>query len=259
MSSEIPLTTLIVYLETAIGVIILLFAAYTAFTVRKGLVVPLYRSRALWLGVLAIILASFLIFFGRVYTPSTYLVGYHRVVGFVFYAGVALPTFVVLLVWIDRTNSTLIRLDYRRKDILGWKKARLLYYADIALFVTFFLIALGPAPGFGYYQMSFPHSAMSFIAANELDPWLIALAYGLSVLVVGSIRTHDLTHKNHAKWLGLSLASLVLALLVGGGSQPIAYFIAIFFAYFWYRMARSLVPVNKLDTSLSMEKGSSAA
>ncbi len=252
MSSEIPLTTLIEDVETVIGVIIYLFAAYTAFTVRRGLVVPLYRSRALWLGVLAILWASFLLFFGRIYVFGIDLQSPH-VAGFVYYAGVALPTLVVLLVWIDRTNSTLIRLDYRRKDILGWNRARLLYYADIALFIAIFIIALGPAPGQGYYRMSFPHSVMSFIAAYGYLTFWIALAYGLCVLVVGSIRTRDLTHRNHAKWLGLSLGSLLLAFATPSNLPAITYFFGCLFAYFWYRMARSLVPVNKLSPKASME------
>ncbi len=247
MSSEIPWTTLIALVELAVGVIILLYAAYTAFTVRRGLVVPLYRSRALWLGVLAILLASLFIFLVGSVLPSVTVALNHHIAGLVFYGGVLLPTFVVLLVWIDRTNETLIRLDYRRRDILGWKKVRLLYYVDIALFAVFYVIFLGPAPGYGYYQSSVPHTVMSFVGTYGVVLLLIALAYGSFVLVVGSIRTRDLTFRNHVKWLGPSLGTVLLAIVMTGIAPPVGYFIWIIFAYCWYRMARSLVPFNKLQ------------
>jgi hypothetical protein len=84
------------------------------------------------------------------------------VAGLLFYAGVALPTLMVFLALIDRTNGTLIRLDYLRKDIIGWRKARPFYWLAVSLFTVFFVIDLGPAPGYGYYQSSIPRSIISF-------------------------------------------------------------------------------------------------
>lgn len=262
MSSEIPLTTLIVVVEIAIAVIVLLYSAYISFTIRRGLVVSLYRSRAFWLGILAILWCLFFIFFGHIGNPptNTYVLfsAYHVVAGLVFYAGVLLPTLIVFLALIDRTNGTLILFDYRRKDILGWKKARPLYWLTVALFAVCYVIDLGPTPGYGYYQTNIPRSVISFTSSYGFSLLFIALAYGASVLVVGSIRTRDLTFRNHIKWLGLSLATF-LALLLGFVSPDIAYLIGIVFAYFWFRMARLLVPVNKLGTNPSLEKGSSAS
>ncbi len=243
-------------MQFGIMVIMLLYSAYTAFTVRKGLVVPLYRSRALWLGILAILWLGTLaiLWLGTlgmlgVSTLRSAMDYFVSGRGEVLWVGVVLPTFIVLLIWLDRTNSTLIRLDYLRKDIVGWKKATPLYWAAVALFVALYIIMQG------YDQFGIVNSLTLFSYDYATVPFGIALVYALVVLVVGSIRTRNLTFRNHIKWLGLSLAALLFALVL---SQPAIYsgiLVILFilpgtmflvFAYFWYRMARSLVPVNKL-------------
>ncbi len=257
MSSELSVTNLIVIAEIAVSVIILLYAGYTAFTIRRGLVIPLYRSRALWLGTSAILWSVFLIFFDNTVTkigsPSGLFGMYHIIAGLVFYAGVVLPTLIVFLALIDRTNGTLIRLDYRRKDILGWKKVRLFYWVGVAFFAVGFLIDLGPSPGYGYYQSSIPRSVISFTHSYAIILLFFILAYAASVLIVGSFRARDQTFRNYAKWLGLAIATFVLAFVSSVISIFISYLVIMMFAYCWYRMARSLVPVNKLSPNASME------
>ncbi len=220
--------------------IILLYAAYISFAVRRGLVVPLYRSRALWLGTSAILWGVASIFLGN-FEPRVST--YYGVVGLVFFLGVAVPTLLVFLVWIDRTLSTLIRLDYLRKDIVGWKKVRPLYRLGVALVFVFSLF--NPSVQYLRYLSSINYVIKTISVATVLDLPIvvIVLAYASAALTVGSIRTRDLTFRNHAKWFGYAIVGLLAVLLL----PNILYMLAeIWFAYCFYRMARSLVPVNKL-------------
>jgi len=243
MSNEISITTLI--LEIAISDIILLYAAYISFVVRRGLTVPLYRSRALWLGTSAILWGVFFIFFDNINAAYALFGSYHLVAGTVFYVAIFLLTVFAFFVWIDRTVDTLIRLDFRRKNILGWKKVRPLYWLCAVLGFIFYIFSTE------YYVFSVVNYITTFSVTASSVPFLsIALAYALCAIIVGSIRTHDLTFRSHVKWFGLSVATLLLLFvrdIVVLPNIPVLNALPyIFFAYFYYRMARSLVPVNKL-------------
>ncbi len=227
---------MILIAELGISVIIFLYAAYISFTIRRGLVVPLYRSRSLWLGILAILWSITFIFFNRI---DTLFPNYFEIAAILFYYGAFLPTLIFFFVWLDRTISTLIRLDFRRKDIVGWRRGRFLYWGALILGVILYVL------GTGYYFLGIVNPVTTFAANVGVVPAVVAVAYAAVVLIVGSIRTRDLTFRNHTKWLGLSAVAL-LAVFILPNPATLYTLPAPFFAYFWYRMARSLVPVNKL-------------
>jgi hypothetical protein len=167
-----------------------------------------------------------------------------------FYLIVFPLTFTVFFVWIGRTVGTLIRLDYLRKDIIGWKKARPLYWLVVVLFFVLFVINPGNLPNLGYLGIVNPIiTTISDATGILIVPiLLILLAYASITLIVGSIRTRDLTFRNHAKWLGFAIGGLLAGFVLGIflDNEFLFFLGGILFAYCFSRTARSLVPVNKL-------------
>ena len=237
MSSEIPIAELTDFAVSAVSAVVLFYAAYLSFNVRNGLAVPLYKSRALWLGTLSILFGVTFVGFNRI---DVLFPSYEELARFLFYDVVVLLTFAALAVWVDRTAGTLIRLDYLRKDIVCWKRARPLYWLAVALGLAFYVI------GTGYYVFGIVDSITTFSTNGvTIVPILVALTYAFAVLVVGSIRTRDLTFRKHAMWFAIAVVGFVL-FIVAPSTQIVDVLPEILFAYSFYRMARSLVPINKL-------------
>jgi hypothetical protein len=211
------------------------YAAYLSLSVWRGLSVPLYKSRALWTGILTLFVAVATPVSGNVsiVSPSQYyIVGIILVYGFL-YPG----TILGLFAWIDRTISTIIRLDYLRRDLVLWSKMRWVYWVlagiQFALYFAFLVYPQGPAPLYNAYAI--------FLLAPA--------AYGTIALLVGSRRTNDMTFRLHAKWVGLLVAAIILISAVDTfttnlalGSLP---FLVIAFCF--YKAARFLVPAGKFS------------
>ena len=120
-----------------VGGFFYLYGTYLSFSISRALAVPIYRSRALWtglIGLLALVFSSVYLL-GLVGTPSLTVP-----LGELLYLVILPVLFVVGFVWIDRTISVLIRLDHLRRDIAGWrdKRVRLSYWAFFVVQLTFY-------------------------------------------------------------------------------------------------------------------------
>lgn len=241
MSSDL-LTSTVPYLGV-IGITdaLLLYAAYLSFSVWRGLSVPAYRSRAIWTGMLAIILGLGLTASGNVslFTPRPF---YLLVVIAVY--GILYPFAIfVFYFWVDRTLSTIVRLDYLRRDLLGWRRFRYVYWVFAAgAFVTYFLFLAAATPA------SSDTLVLLVIQVVSSSVYFVPFGYASLALIVGVRRTKDTTFRLHLKWFGFAIASLLIIVIVNNftpdpfiGSLP---YVPV--SYSFYKMARSLVPAQRL-------------
>jgi hypothetical protein len=220
-----------------IGDAIAVYASYLAISVWHGLAVPIYRSRALWTGFLAILFAlvyALSVDVGAIFPPpytilaliAIYLLLYPLVLA-------------VLFIWIDRTIGTLIRLDYLRRDLVGWRRLRLAYWViAISSLVLNYSVVVN-------YSVYFP---TFFVYTLETLLIIFALAYGSIALVVGSRRTKDMTFRSYAKWSGYCVLAIILASagFLVTNDMTLLSIPAIPISYSLYKMAKYLVPVGKL-------------
>jgi hypothetical protein len=150
----------------------------------------------------------------------------------VIYNGLYTLILLALFAWIDRTINTLIRLDYLRRDLFGWKKVRFAYWALVAV-----------ASGLAVYSPPVGPASL---------PLFLVVGYGSLALIIGSRRTTDMTFRTHAKWGGYLMVGVLLASLTYFATpsnialQTLPYLLI---AYSFYKMAKFLVPVNVITSA----------
>jgi hypothetical protein len=228
MSSEFLTYTLPLVGIIVAGAAIAGYAAYLALSVWRGLVVPIYRSRALWTGLLAILFAVTIIFVEFI---NTIFPSFQFVASIVLYYGLFPLILAALFAWIDRTISILIRMDYQRRNLLGWKRFRFVYWGVAAL------VVVNP-----YIQIPIPQL---FAGISVLVPF----AYGSLAFVVGSKRTPDMTFRSHARWGGYSLVAIIVATLANYANYATPNVLLedlpiLLISYCFYKMSRFLVPIG---------------
>jgi hypothetical protein len=238
MSSSIEFAIAVLFSEI-IPAAILLYAAYWSFQIRQALAGPIYRSHALWLGVVSILAA--------LSTFLTYSSNFAVLVVLVIFYNV---TFVVLFAFFDSTVKVARRSDPLLRDILKWKELRIVGWAGVGLIIVFNFLSLANA-----------------VYGNVVTYLIvIPLAAGCPAIIVGGRRSRDPLLRNNLKWLGLALLDLLVLELVTsleafyGWSVNKTYYsyYALIIAVFWisgayavYKSARSLAPVNRLSQEVA--------
>jgi hypothetical protein len=214
---------------------LILYGAYLALSVWRGLVVPIYKSRAAWMALVGIplVIAVSYSFIVESLVPTSFL-GTQIIFEILF----TFPL-ISMFVWIDRTINSVIRLDYLRRDILYWKRLRAVYWAAFILANAFF---------FSRYLFTDPYAynTTSIIV-------VVALAYGSLCLARGARTTRDMTFRSHVKWFGFLAAAFVpaiLAYVLSGGPNILSLVLLVAASYCFFRMARLLVPASKLELGL---------
>ena len=236
MSSDLVTFSVPVMGVTALFDVLALYAAYLSVSVRRGLVVPVYRGRALWLAAICVLGAAMLTDFGvsSVLTPNY---GSSSALREFLY----LPPLAAILVWIDRTVNTVIRLDYLRRDVLFWGRLR---YAYGSIAVAGILV---------YYSRYFYPVPDAMTVGFALI--FSQLIYGMLTLVRGAAVTKDMTFKSHIKWFGLFLFAFIVAGFIYVLTVPETVYLVpnlLAFAasaYCLFRMAKSLVPSGKIPAA----------
>jgi hypothetical protein len=223
----------LVYLVVGIGVAdaFTIYGSYVALSVWRGMAVPIYRSRALWMALFGVPFIGVLTYFGMktIVLPSDSPFA-SQLIGEVIFT---IPL-VTLFAWMDRNISTVIRLDYLRRDLLHWSRFRLVYWA---------LVILGNILFFSIYT---PFPVPRVVAG----PMAFApLVYGSLALAKGARRTQDMTFRSHAKWLGfLGLAFAPVILVYSLTTNPVPSLLTLVpFAFCFYKAARYLIPIGKLS------------
>lgn len=209
-------------LGIVIALAILVLASYRSFSSRRALAGSLYRSRALWTGIVALVLVILSVL-QMVVENGLLTVAQANVA----YGVLTPPAVVIIFLWIDRSIGVALDLDFLHRDTFRWKGFR--KYAWGAIIVTAFLISLS--------TVVLLASVVSFIVITV--SFAVTIAYSAAVLVRSGPRVHDTTMRAYMKWMGL----MVLALVVEGATVSINYHLNepfIIVSYFLYRTATSL-------------------
>jgi len=246
MSSDL-LTYLIPVLGlTVVTDVFALYAAYLSISVARGMTVPVYRSRALWLAAIGILGAVVLTDFGvtAAFNPN------YETSDPLLTETIYLFPLTAILIWIDRTVNTVIRLDFLRRDVLLWRRLRYIYGSVAVVGIVVYYSRY-------YYPVPDGTTVGFALIFSELIYGMVALARGATV-------TRDMTFKVHIRWFGLFL----FAFIVSGFIYELAYthpsyFVPIIIAYAassycLFRMAKSLVPSGKLSASSDPQTGQTA-
>lgn len=228
VTTTIPLLVLLGMIDT-----LMIYGAYLALSVWRGLAIPIFRSRALWMALFGI--------------PLVVAINYSAITRVIISDNSALSASVIsetlfsfpldtLFVWIDRMVSSVIRLDYLRRDVLYWRRLRVVYWALVVVANVLF---------FSRYVYGTILGVVSTVLL------LVPLAYGTMALVKGARTLRDTTFKSHLKWLSYFGAAIIPALLtygLYGVSIPIPQHLLILaLSFCFYKMARYLVPIGKIS------------
>jgi hypothetical protein len=229
--------TVAVFISIAIAAL----ASYRAFTSRRVLASPLYRSRALWTGSVALITILFdvlAIVIENSGPPASASGPPPGSLAFVAFVAVVAAGALVVFAWIDRTIGVALELDFLHRDAIGWKKLRLL--AGVALV----------AGAIGVEVLSVEVSPPGWELILAITLLGAPAAYMAGALAVGGSRVKDDTMRRYMKWMGLLVVSLILQLAtteIANLNFPLA-----IFAYFLYRASTSLLKTAPLRLATSV-------
>jgi hypothetical protein len=246
MSDSLGFALAIIF-DEIVPAAIFLYAAYWAFAIRRALVGPIYRSHALWLGALGVMVAAamFISYSGnaiQLFAVGTYIS----------------VLFAVVFAFVDSTVRVARRSDPLLRSILRWEELRIALWAA---FVPLVLVNTIPI-----LNPSFANSPVEYFLVNGV--WyaltLVIFFFAAAALVTGARRSRDPFLRASLKWLGLLLSLFVVRILVAavettvlGISLSDASYsypalptaaVVILGAYGLYKSARSLAPVNRLPS-----------
>jgi len=219
------------------------YAAYWAFAIRRELVGRVYRSHALWLGVLCILI--------EVAKPFQSISSTNEIISLV------LNLFTIVLLafvfaFIDSTVPVARLSDPLFRRILHWNRLRIALWCDLGLTAIFFVYAtLNPSFNASVWALlGFPLVLLPFI-------------FGAPAVLIGAGRSRDPVLRGSLKWFGAVLLLFLFTVLVSfvelaviGISTYDSYYSypalafaipAILGAYFLYRSVMSLVPMKRLS------------
>lgn len=220
---------------------VLAYGAYLAYQVWRGLAVQTYRQMALWTSLLCL-LAIFVFSYSAAiegFRPSVY--GAYNRLG---PAGTDLLWIFlveVVAVWLDRTIATAIRLDFFRRDLLGWRRVRPVFWALFAGLTALYVLSF-------YFLPAINVTAPKAIGLGFTGVGAILLGYASATLYAGRRRAKVETFRAHSLWFGLFVVCLTVQLITYNSLGSILLSAAIWLAmgFCLYQMARHLVPVTKL-------------
>jgi len=225
--------------------LILLYAAYWAFEIRKALASPLRRNLALWQGAVTSIFALTVFV---TYSPNFAI----SVAIAIFYS----VAFVVFFAYIDSLVRVARRSDPLLRDIIHWEKTRYVGWIGVGLIAVFNALSV-----------FFPNSIL--VGVLVVIAIAVPFVIGGAGILVGSTRIKDPVLKGNLKWLGLALVFVILAIIVGiveafaGLSNYEIYYsypaliggaIDILCGYCLYKSARSLAPISHFPLDEDKQK-----
>ncbi len=256
MSDSLGFVLAVVISEVVPGAISI-YAAYWAFAIRRALVGRMYRSHALWLGAVALLMGGT----GFITYSNDPFFAY---VLATFYGGL----FVVFFAFIDSTVRVARRADPLLRSVLHWERLRFALWADVgALIVVSFIPAIYPA-----FASSAAGQALGNLGWTVLGA--IIFLPGAAALIVGTRRSRDPLLHESLKWLGVFL-SLAVVLLMVYAVEGFIFSVSQFDSYYsypalatgvpftlmtyaLYKSARSLAPMNRLQAIEPAETSPSA-
>lgn len=187
--------------SSLIQIAILVVGLIRVIQMRKGFVDPTYRSRALWSGLMMVVVVV-VNSVGLIPTPNGTEGGLL----------IALPIYALLGVsfaFEDRTALVAIRSDFFHRGILGWRQIRVpagfLLLASMALALV---VNLTPEAALANPPL--------WTTLGTLQVFMVAsilLSLGAIVMVIGSRRTPDMTLRRSIRLLGIGFGFFVVGII----------------------------------------------
>ena len=210
----------------AVGTALAILAASRSFTLGRAFPIPIYRTRALWLGVANL---SFVLFIISYLTSQVF-----PVVPFLVNDTIAAIVSLVFLLWLDSTINVALGQDYFHRNTLRWRQLRIPFWI-VAIFATVeSSIAYAVAS-----DISSPWFQVSFVS------YAFVFGYAGAVLIVGGTRTTDEAMKTHFRWIALGVVGAILVSLLPYALFPYG---GVFILLAFYKATRSLYPVGHLGS-----------
>ena len=197
-----------------------LYPAYWALVIREALTLRLYRNQALGMG----------------------LLGAWVAIVFLRPLEVILSLSVLLFYWIDASILAARRSDPLLRDTLRWSKLRWVFWILVVGLLVPEMVDIVISGNF------FGNTLTKDIFGTLVKiPFGLIFVSGAPLLVLVSRRSGDITLKTHMKWFGyFVLAILAAGLSQNAGQLTVTFVLFVAGAYFLYRSARSLAPLNRL-------------
>ncbi len=249
MVSSFVILSAIAQVGIIVTILIYTYSAYWAFDIRKALAVRLYRNQALGIGLGSL---------GFAILNVTYFLGIAHAIALpasleflnaIIIAASVLP-FILFFFWIDASVLAARRSDPLLRDILGWRRVRIILWSLVIFSITSQSIILTAARQL--YQNCIPGCPTDpGLSVNVLFfiPIFIPFVSGAIYLPMSASHSKDRTLRRHFKWFGLFavclLAAATYSALISPGPPTSVAFIA--GGYCLYRSVRSLVPLNRLS------------
>jgi hypothetical protein len=238
-----PLTLLVTGVTSAI----FLYAIYWGLVVRRGMAVRLYRNQALGVSLVSLGLLSIIVFLG--------VSGTTKLSGAIYFVLLD-PWILLTFFWIDSSMRASQDLDPLSRDSLHWRKVRYplwaLNFVGVGVLVGF-LIVTG---NYGFLDNPSTGVVSGFIMWLSVAPYIVTASSGAVALPVGALRSRDRNFRRQLQWFALSLLAILgfsllgsFFFLIGSPIQIGFYFVSYqTTAFCLYRSARSLVPLNKIQS-----------
>ena len=237
--------TLISYL-IAMGILGL--GTYRAFKIRRALAHPIYRSRALWLALVAVLYIIVLFTDLMPYPNQTNLVTATLIT-----LAVTLPYLVFAFMMfssVDRTILVAIDMDLFRRNTFQWPRLRSPVYASVL--GSFFLILV--ANPFLYLQNPPLWATTADLAFYPL--FLIPLVISAIALALSARRSMESTMKRFVGLFSVSVAFFIADSILFNyvyyfyytpALQLVDNLVIIAATYFLYRAITSLTPLGRVE------------
>ncbi len=200
------------------------FIASSALSLRRVLVDPPYRSRALWtavgaLGIVSILIAGYVDdIFG---VPSSYAAVVIEAIPWGF-------AFLGIYLWIVSNVNVAMGADFFNRDVLLWKRGGRIA-APVIIFVSYVLANLPP------WWVPQADAGLLYDVVTAL--FAVVVVYGIAALSITYFRIMDRRIKTYTRWVALSAASIVL---LGILPSEFTVVFAVAWFYFMYQVVRTL-------------------
>jgi hypothetical protein len=238
----------------AFFIAIVAFSTFKAFAIRHALFSGLYRTRALWTGVLgfvAVFHAILLLLYasGVINFPVPPAnIGIPSIIPTFVFQFADYATFLTLVILVVALTDSSIRValdrDFFHRDTLNWRGLRFAVYAVSIIFDATRFLSL------------FPPSDLSDVASNTATAaFAVVVFFAAANLVVSGNRVKDRPIRMYNLYLGIAVFLFIVTVVLFALPPPIDYleFVAIVLAgFFVFKMTTSLSPTNRIGKEVTI-------
>jgi hypothetical protein len=237
MVSSFEILQAIVSAGLIVMVLIYAYATYWAFNIRRALAVRLYRNQALGIGLGSL---------GFTLMNMSFLVGSLNP-NFIYPVLPDLVPFILFFFWIDTSVRVARRSDPLLRDVLEWRRVRIILWSLIIISIASLSLILAVIGQLTTYIPTLSGPVVEYVLF--VIPIFVTFVSGAIYVTVSAVRSKDRTLRRHLLWFGLFAVCLLGAAVSYApfGPNPVAILAFIAGGYCLYRSARSLSPLSRLS------------